>query len=367
MKHTTKTYKREIYYLVGDEYTLLEDYRKNGQPMKMKHRKCGNTVAIRRNDFLKGTRCSYCRGNKLNTKIVKERINKETKGEYELLGAYVNAKEKINIKHKKCGNVIKVTYGKFIKSKKCIMCNNRFKKSKEYLQEYLNDNISKEYIVIGEYVNNKNPIKIKHIKCGASFYTRPDYVISCKSNTLCPECHTKYKRKTKTTINKELKHNNSRYIMKDEYINAKTKILFLDLECGKSFMALPNDILRNEAGCPYCRINSIGEELIKNYLENNKINYLQEYKLCKNLKTNNFLRVDFYLEIDNKKYVIEFDGIQHFKPIDYFGGTKAFEKQKINDNIKNEYCKNKNISMIRIPYYEKENIESILEGILSSG
>lgn len=61
MGHTTETYKKEIYDLVGDEYTLLEDYRKNGQPMMMKHRNCDNTVAIRRNDFLKGTRCSYCR------------------------------------------------------------------------------------------------------------------------------------------------------------------------------------------------------------------------------------------------------------------------------------------------------------------
>ena len=55
---------------------------------------------------------------------------------------------------------------------------------------------------------------------------------------------------------------------------------------------------------------------------------------------------------------IEFDGEQHFIPIDYFGGIENFKKIKIRDKIKNEYCKNNSIHLIRIRY--DENVEDLL-------
>ena len=67
---------------------------------------------------------------------------------------------------------------------------------------------------------------------------------------------------------------------------------------------------------------------------------------------------DFYLTEHN--ICIEYDGVQHFKPNNYFGGIKAFEEQKIRDKEKDEYCLKNNIKLIRIPYTEKD-IEKILE------
>lgn len=66
-------------------------------------------------------------------------------------------------------------------------------------------------------------------------------------------------------------------------------------------------------------------------------------------------RFDFYLT--DYKICIEFDGIQHFEPIVYFGGIKRFEKQKQIDCEKDIYCKNNNINLIRIPYFEKNVFE----------
>ena len=71
---------------------------------------------------------------------------------------------------------------------------------------------------------------------------------------------------------------------------------------------------------------------------------------------------DFYLPAYN--LCIEFDGEQHFKSIKHFGGEKRLSIQKIKDNIKTEYCKNNNIKLLRIPYYDFNNIEKILEKIL---
>lgn len=59
---------------------------------------------------------------------------------------------------------------------------------------------------------------------------------------------------------------------------------------------------------------------------------------------------------------IEFDGEQHYIPKDYFGGEKRLLETQINDKIKNEYCKENNIRLIRIKYDQK--IENILNKIL---
>ena len=61
---------------------------------------------------------------------------------------------------------------------------------------------------------------------------------------------------------------------------------------------------------------------------------------------------DFYLTKHN--ICVEYDGIQHFESVEYFGGEQVFNETKIRDEIKNEYCKNNNIHLIRISY--KDNI-----------
>ena len=69
-------------------------------------------------------------------------------------------------------------------------------------------------------------------------------------------------------------------------------------------------------------------------------------------------RYDFVLldKEQNPYYLIEFDGEQHFKPIEYFGGEKSYKKLSIHDKIKNQYALSHNLPLVRIPYYELENI-----------
>ena len=63
--------------------------------------------------------------------------------------------------------------------------------------------------------------------------------------------------------------------------------------------------------------------------------------------------------------IIEFDGRQHFEPIEYFGGVNAFEIGKIRDKIKNEWCKEKGFPLLRIPYYDRKYIDIILKSFLN--
>lgn len=62
------------------------------------------------------------------------------------------------------------------------------------------------------------------------------------------------------------------------------------------------------------------------------------------------------------KYCIEFDGIQHFKPVEFFGGEVGLEGVQRRDNIKTAYCKSKGIKLLRIRYDEdvEEKMNSIL-------
>ena len=66
---------------------------------------------------------------------------------------------------------------------------------------------------------------------------------------------------------------------------------------------------------------------------------------------------DFYLPDYNA--CIEYDGQQHFEPIDFFGGEEKFKKTIQRDEIKTNYCLVNNIRLLRIRY--DENVIEALE------
>ena len=95
-----------------------------------------------------------------------------------------------------------------------------------------------------------------------------------------------------------------------------------------------------------------GEKQIAKILTENNIKYEQQ-KTFPYLKDINSLFYDFYLPDYN--CVIEYDGQQHFQYIPFFyKDEEAFNKVKEHDKIKNKYCFDNNISIIRIPYYIKD-------------
>lgn len=105
--------------------------------------------------------------------------------------------------------------------------------------------------------------------------------------------------------------------------------------------------------CPNCK-SSKGEILVEELLNELDVRYEKEFTLPNLLSANNgLLRVDFYLPQLN--LYIEYDGIQHFKPVGYFGGLEGYQLQVENDRLKNEYCEKNGLSLLRIPYYMNED------------
>lgn len=95
---------------------------------------------------------------------------------------------------------------------------------------------------------------------------------------------------------------------------------------------------------------SYGAFLVRNFLKGQQIDFIEEQTFADLLsKKGAHLFFDFYLPKLNA--VIEVDGIQHFQPVECFGGKESFKSLSENDDIKNKYCQIKNIKILRIPYY----------------
>ncbi len=119
-------------------------------------------------------------------------------------------------------------------------------------------------------------------------------------------------------------------------------------------------------------ISSRGETAIKQYLINNCIDYEPQYSFEDCIDVG-LLRFDFGILDDNGRllFLCEYDGQQHFEPVIFgnFSFDVAIEKYNElvrRDNIKNEYCKNKNIALLRIPYWEYDNIDVILSEYINN-
>ena len=107
---------------------------------------------------------------------------------------------------------------------------------------------------------------------------------------------------------------------------------------------------RGQSSCG-CK-NSIGELNINKLLTNNNIIYKSQYTNS-DLRTdkNGYLKYDFAI-LENSKVIrlIEFDGPQHYKQENYFGNLEIIQHR---DNLKNNYAKENNIPLVRIPYYKR--------------
>jgi hypothetical protein len=101
---------------------------------------------------------------------------------------------------------------------------------------------------------------------------------------------------------------------------------------------------------------SRGEITICEILEEAELNFVEEYSF-KDLVSNTGrpLRFDFAVFDDDGDldFLIEYQGIQHYKPKDKFGGWSGLRKQQFNDLKKREYCKKHNIKLVIIPYTDE--------------
>lgn len=192
--------------------------------------------------------------------------------------------------------------------------------------------------------------------------TKVKIIFNDKIYEQTPHNHLKYapekrlnKKSTEEFIvmSKEI-HDNKYTYEKTNYVSDRAKVIITCPLHGE-FEQSCNAHLRGQ-GCPSCK-ESRGEKIISSFLNKYDINFVRQ-KTFPDCKDESHLRFDFYLP--SARTCIEFDGIQHFQPLKCFGGHVSYFKLKNRDKIKNDYCEDNYINLVRIRYDQIDDIYQIL-------
>ena len=121
-------------------------------------------------------------------------------------------------------------------------------------------------------------------------------------------------------------------------------------ECGNEIIVAGNHLRTGHTASCGC-VKSVGEMRINQILAQTQLNYASQYTVRIH---NSYYRFDYGIFDDNNNLIrlIEFDGEQHFHKNNFFD----YEATHYNDVLKNEYCKTNKIPLVRIPYWERDNI-----------
>ena len=169
----------------------------------------------------------------------------------------------------------------------------------------------------------------------------------------CPYCSGKFNNIQ--TIKEIVESEEGYTLISTEATQLRDKV---EIECGKGhhyFCTVNNFKLGRR--CPHCN-ESKGEKRIEKILNNYNVQFIKQYTF-EDCKCYNKLPFDFYLP--QYDILIEYDGELHYKIIKQFGGVDNLIRVKIRDTIKNIYCQQNNIKLIRIPYWDFDKIEEILK------
>lgn len=305
-------------------------------------------------NILRGRGCPECYGHKRkeHAKYVSEVNN--INSDIEVVGQYVNSQTPILHRCKIDGYEWMAIPNNILRGKGCPKCAGNIKITHdEYVARVyeINNNIE----VAGQYINYNKPVLHRCKIDGNEWTAIPNNILKGKG---CPECKKALlslkNRKSHEEYIAEVATVNPTIKVIEQYDGNHTKILHRCLIDGTEWMVTPHDILEGK-GCPTCNM-SCGENIVRSYLMKNKIKFSYNYTFddCKNIKP---LPFDFYLPEYNT--CIEYDGEQHFKPIDIFGGAKEFYERVKRDKIKTDYCVANNITLIRIPY--SQDVKFILD------
>lgn len=189
----------------------------------------------------------------------------------------------------------------------------------------------------------------------------------------CPKCPQQYSQK-RFLENASKIHNNYYDYSKVKYVKMHDKVCIICPEHGE-FWQKPYKHLQGQ-GCPICGqikanqnknkiIISKGESFIKTWLEQNRIPFSWQKPIITEhfARNSNTMYVDFYIEIGDKCYVIEYNGMQHYKFSNFFHKTQEeFEAQCRRDKLLKKYCQLNDITFIELKYtLSLDKIENILK------
>ena len=290
---------------------------------------------------------------------------KEIHPEIIFLDEYTTNRNKIHSKCAKCGHEWFPFPFNLYKGCGCPKCAGKAKITHEQFVKKIKE-IHPQLEIIGHYKNHKSIIEYKCNQCGMTHKAKALHLLNGHG---CPYCCGRYRIEgvnDLATLRPDLvKYFVNSEICKSVSLHSSRKV---KLKCDKcdyiTEMSVEHFVSRG-FHCPFCNNTSNGEKQICDYLLNNKIDFTprKTFSLLKGMG-NKRLSYDFYLPDYN--LLIEFQGKQHYKSVDYFGGDESFKIQQEHDRRKRQYAKINNYYLLEIPYWNYQDIDTMLDYTLQN-
>ena len=410
-------FRERVRSLVGDEYVFQADYKGNNVPLPVLHIECGRTFDIRPKEFIVGQRC-VC---KSHLKSIYENYKDSLGEDYELvdgINSVNKSSDEVTLVHSPCGtefsakaSTLTVAY----KTSRCPECRPTKRKTTEEFKEDINYKSNDSFEVLSGYTNRESRICFRHKKCGEVFVSRAK---DMAQDPKCPNCesvlnrlgriHEKFSadflighldetivtnapiihkkcghafavdltifkgRCVNCSAHKAEKYFKSKVLEKlgSEYSFIKFThrpelsegyrrgVVVEHFNCGHVYETSYSKILEGSK-CPNC-VYSRGEKAVADVLDSLSIEYTREHSF-------EYLgrkRFDFF--IPSLNIAIEYDGEQHYKSIDAWGGEETLKRTQESDALKNDFCDYMGIDLLRIPYWEFDNIDEIVTNFIDT-
>lgn len=361
-------FKSKVKEVKGDSYTVLGDYIGSTTKILIKHEVCNYEWETTPNTlFATKNGCPKCAGNaRLTTRDYINEVYNRTGNDYKVLGEYVNARTKVQMLHTSCGHTFEsIPYSFLGQNARCPKCYGKTKRTEDAFKLEVQSQVGSEYLFLDKYVNNQTKLRCKHLLCGYVWNISPASFLN--KHTRCPKCAGNAPLTNTEFLVQCADLHGDDYEFLEPYAGY-LKTIKCKHSCGNIWKISPSNFLRGRE-CPECFNVSKGERYIKGLLEYLEVPFEMQktFDGCVHVRS---LLFDFY--IPDKNLAIEYDGEQHYAPVDFSGkgqdyADANYELTKIRDKIKDDYCVSNSINLLRLPYYmSNEEIRHTLETTLTS-
>lgn len=325
--------------------------------------KCQGIYQMAFEVFRRGHRCGLCSKNKrFSYEYVRSYIENEK--DYLLSSEYMNDDQKLEIQCGNCVRFFNVSFGGYKAGRRCQICFGN-----QYSEEEVADIIRQggdHYA--GGYVNTNTKFKVKCDMCDEIYETLLHRYLNGRR---CRDCMIfivgERQKLTFEDVQNYIKECGET-LLSTEYINCRTPLKILCKMCNEPYERIWSTFKTQRARCDKCHDNrSKGEVKVESYLQSLDLDYDSEVMFddCRNPLTSCMLAFDFVVE-GPVRFIIEYNGEQHYKLVTIFGGEEEFQKVLKRDKIKIEYCEKNNIPLLIIPYWDFDKIEVRIDEFIQS-
>lgn len=302
-----------------------------------------------------------------------QKLEETYPGEYELLSPFISTKKPLTVRHS-CGSVHTYTEAKNIFRGGCRVCWNR-SKSVAHFSDVRSKLEGEGVMIAGDVCGKNGHVRLICNVCGHEYVKRLE---SADRFPKCPKCQSAARQDRQNTA---LAMKRSKREQRSAVVQAnRERIVAEYLDKGYSFVSMDgkNVVLRHDkcgrlyhtnvynirrgCGCRACSRcgSSKGVQEIEDILTQCGVAFERE-KTFASCVYERHLHFDFFLPEANA--LIEYNGEQHYRATDYFGGVEALARYQARDRYKAEWAKANGFILFVIAW--RDNINDAVRGLLT--